>query len=300
MRAERHGSRERKGARAAWTTAAVTAALAMLAACSTQQAPSKPTVQTTKAFDAVFGKLPAIPLQAPAYATVVYFPSAADPGRFLPAPIFMTEAEKVEFLTVRTAVRGIDQEAFEKGIALPFPKGSDLLSFRREQGKAIVRLGGTFRAGSLSKEEADRAAAGLFLTARQFGEVTTLEISDAAGKTVFEGRPGDAETVDPGDPRALGVLAIRDAVGRPASALSLLFDRPVFIEEVAFYPPAGESPIGGKSYATGFGMSVEFHPDAGVTFDTKSAYRIRFKVRDGKGRTATGEVRWVPKDVVRI
>jgi germination protein M len=282
-----------------WTVGVPAILIAALAACTAPSVAPKPAVNTTKAFDAVYGDLPPIPLQGPAYATVVYFPAAKAPGRFLTAPIFTTEEGKVEFLTVRTAVRGIDQEAFGKGIALPFPKGSDLISFRREQGKALIRLGGTFRADRMSKKQGEIAAASLFLTVEQFGKVSSLEIADAEGRTVFDGRPEAARAVDPGNPRALGLLAIQEESQKPATALSVLFDRPVSVEEIAFFPSGGGSPFPGKSYATGFGMSVEFHPDPGIAFDTKAAYRIRFKVRDGKGRSAEGDLQWIPKEVVR-
>jgi germination protein M len=282
-----------------WPAAAMAIIFAVLAACSAPPPTAKPAVQTTRAFDAVYGELPPIPLQAPACATVVYFPAAKAPGRYLTAPIFTTEEGKAEFLTVRTAVRGIDQEEFARQVRLPFPKGSDLISFHLEYGKAMIRLGGTFRADLMSKKEGGIAAASLFLTAKQFGEVSSIEITDAGGKAVFDGRPSAAQAADPGDPRVLGLLAVREQKGKPPTALSVLFDRPVFVEEIAFFPPGGDSPFPGKSYATGFGMSVEFHPDPAVVFDTENASRIRFKVRDGKGRTAEGDLRWIPKEVVR-
>jgi predicted peroxiredoxin len=239
-------------------------------------------------------------LQSPAYATVVYFPSAKAPGRFITAPIFTTEEAKVEFLTVRTAVRGIDQEEFAKGIALPFPKGSDLISLGQEQGKAMIRLGGTIRTDSMSKKERENAAVCLSLTLEQFGKGASVDITDSRGEVVFSGVPAASQVADPGNPRVLGLLAVQEEKGRPATALSVLFDRPVVVEEIAFYPPHGDAPFPGKSYATGFGMSVEFHPDPGIPFGTKEAYRIRFKVRDGKGRTTVGEERWVPKEIVRL
>jgi hypothetical protein len=164
------GAQEREsggGAGAGRRIAALTALFALLAACSSPPPPAKPALRTTKAFDAVFGELPPIPLQAPAYASVVYFPAAKAPGRYLPAPIFTTEDGKEEFLTVRTAVRGVDQETFAKEVDLPFPKGTDLASYARRDGKAVVGLGGNLRAATMSKIEKERAAGSLFLTVEQ-------------------------------------------------------------------------------------------------------------------------------------
>jgi hypothetical protein len=272
---------------------------AVLAACSPAQPPAAATVRTTKAFDNVYGALPPIPVQAPAFASVVYFPAADGSGRYATAPIFTTDESRTAFLTMRTAVRGIDQAEFAKGIALPFPKGADLSGFSLEHGKATVFLGGTFRAGRMSKKEAERAAGGLFLTASQFGDVASLAIEDSAGKELYRGRPASAQALDPGNPRVLGLLAIRERSGEAASAMSLLFDRPVFVDEITFSPSHGVAPYGGKTYATGFGMSVEFHPGPGVTFDAKQPCRIGFKVRDGKGRKADGALERVPEQVVR-
>jgi germination protein M len=266
------------------------AALAVLVSCTSSPKPMKPFVHTTKAFDAVFGELPPMTVPGPCYATVVYFPSAKTPGKYLPVPIFSTEQGKEESLAVRTVIRGIDQEEFAKEVVFPFPKGADLLSLGYE---------GTFKAAALSQKEREIAARSVALTVAQFGKATAVDITDAEGKVDLIGRSGEAETADPGNPKALGLLAIREEEGKPATSLSLLFDRPVFVEEIAFFPPGGESPTPGKSYATGFGMSVEFHPDPGIFFEAKDAYRIRFKVRDGKGRTAAGEERWVPKEIVR-
>lgn len=284
---------------AMWRVAAALLAAATLAACSPPDAPRKPAVEVSKAFDDVFGALPLIPVEGPAFATVVYFPAADDSGNCVPAPIFLTDADKASFLTVRTAVRGIDQEEFARGVAMPYPKGTDLVSFRQGRGKATIRLGGTFRAGAVSKKEMLRAAGALALTVRQFGSVAALEIEDAAGEVVFSGTPPSARVADPGNPRVLGLLAIRDGERKPATALSVLFDRPVFVQEIGFFPPGGGSAYAGKSYATGFGMSVEFHPEPGITFPPGDAYRIRFNVRDGKGRTTQEELRRVPKEVVR-
>lgn len=83
--------------------------------------------------------------------------------------------------------------------------------------------------------------------------------------------------MDPGNPKALGLLAIREDKGKPATTLPLLFDRPVFAEGIAFFPPGGDSP----------------YPDA------KDSFRIRVSVRDGKGRKTIEDRQWIPKVVVR-
>ncbi|MGE5285559.1 MAG: GerMN domain-containing protein [Actinomycetota bacterium] len=276
------------------------AALAVLVSCTSSPKPMKPFVHTTKAFDAVFGELPPMTVPGPCYATVVYFPSAKTPGKYLPVPIFSTEQGKEETLAVRTVIRGIDQEEFAKEVVFPFPKGADLLSFGYEGARAMIRVGGTFKAAALSQKEREIAARSVALTVAQFGRATKVDITDAEGKVHLIGQSEGVETADPGNPKALGLLAIREDEGKPATTLSLLFDRPVFVDEIAFFPPGGDSPTPGKSYATGFGMSVELHPDPGIIFGAKDAYRIRFKVRDGKGRTTAGEERWVPKEIVRI
>ncbi|HEY5765132.1 MAG TPA: hypothetical protein VIS30_03800, partial [Candidatus Deferrimicrobiaceae bacterium] len=112
-------------------------------------------------------------------------------------------------------------------------------------------------------------------------------------------KAGGARTADPGPPILLGLLAIRERDAQPPAILSVLFDRPVFVEEISFYPPGGESPYPGKVYSTGFGMTAELHPAPAVSFDGSAKYRIRYSVRDGKGRKTSGDATWPPKVVTR-
>ncbi len=291
--------------RTAYTPRAIGLAAAALLVVMTMPASSSPSepekrpVRTTKAFDAEFGALPPMLAPASSYATVAYFPSAKAPGQYLPVPIFSAAPGKQEYLTVRTVVRGIDQEEFDREVALPFPKGSDLLSLVHEGGKTWVRVGGTFRAASLSAKDGQRAATSVALTVAQFGSVSPVDLTDARGTVHFAGRAAGARAVDPGSPRALGLLAVADTKGSAPTVLSVLFDRPVFVEEVSFYPQGAAAPYPGNAYSTAFGMSVEFRPDPKIAFDPKGRYRVRFTVRDGKGRKASEDRQWIPKEVVR-
>jgi hypothetical protein len=271
-------------------------AFAGLAGCTSSPAPEKPLVHTTNAFDAIFGGLPPMTVPGPCYGTVAYFLSLREPGKYRPVPIFSAERGKEEMLTVRTVIRGVDTDGLAEEVAFPFPRGSDLDSFAYEGGVAKIKLAGTFPGSGFS---GNRAAEALALTVAQFGKAAIVEMTDASGRVHYTGRADGVHAADVGPPRALGVLAIREEKNHPLSVLSVLFDRPVFIEDISFYPSGGKTAYSGKSYSTGFGMSVELHPDPKVEFDPDKAYRVRMAVRDGKGRRSNEERDWKPKAVTR-
>ena len=278
--------------------------LALPVSCSRTSPPQKPYLHTTKAFDALFGQLPDLPVPGPCHATVVYFPSAAAPGEFRPVPVFIVEQGKEERLAVRTAIRGIGTgegpaDAIRSEIQAPFPEGADLLSLEHDGGVARIRVGGAFRAADLPPARREIAAKALALTVAQFGASSAVDVTDREGGIHFGAKAEDAKTADPGPPIPLGVMAIREEDGRPPAVLSVLFDRPVFVEEISFHPPGGNSPYPGEVYSTGFGMTVELHPAPGVSFDGNSGYRVRFSVRDGRGRRNSGDAKWTPKVVTR-
>lgn len=284
--------------------AAGTVVLAASVSCSKPSPPPKPVLHSSKAFDALYGELPSLPLQATSFATVAYFPSALEPEKFRPVPIFSVEEGKEEMLVVRTVVRGIEGEGgpveeLVREIVHPFPPGSDLASLSYEGNVAKVAVGGKFRADSLSSAQREKAAKALALTVSQFGKAERVEVTDASGRIRFGAVAGEAEPVDIGPPKVLGLLAIREKKNDPPGILSVLFDRPVFVEDAAFYPPVGTGPYPGKTYSTGFGMALEFHPEPKASFAPGKEYRIRLAVRDGKGRRADVERTYVPKVVSR-
>ncbi len=290
----------RRRGRAIRAAAAVLAAAALIAGCARQSPPQKALVHTTKAFDAIFGALPPMSVPGPCYATVAYFPSAREPGKFTPAPIFSAEQGKEAWLSVRTVVRGIPGAgSFTASVAPPFPEGSDLDALSVEGGVARIRIAGPFRAADLAGDRREAAARALALTVAQFGKAREVEVTDVAGTARFRGTADGAAVVDVGPPQVLGVLAIKEKADRPATALSVLFDRPVFVDDIAFYAPGATGPVAGKIYATGFGMTAELHPDGPAPLNTRDAWRVKVKVRDGKGRGAVVDRTWVPREVTR-
>lgn len=279
-------------------TAAGLVALA-LASCTARPTPEKPLIHATKAFDALYGELPSMTVPGPCYATVVYFPSAEAPGRFAPVPIFSMEQGKEEKIAVRTAIRGVAAKGLRIGVTSPFPAGSELESITYVNGVATIRVGGAFRAAAFPAAQGERAAGALAMTVAQFGRGDSVDLTDPAGAVRFRARAVQAQALDPGTPRALGLLAIKELKDRPPEVLSLLFDRPVLVETADFFAPAGTAPLSGKVYSTGFGLAVELHPEPRIPLDPDAKYRVRFSVRDGKGRRAAGEREWVPQTVTR-
>lgn len=115
----------------------------------------------------------------------------------------------------------------------------------------------------------------------------------------FRAEAEEAAIVDIGPPRILGLLAVRETDGEEPKVLSVLFDRPVFVEEIGFRAPTANADIPGKAYSTGFGMTAELNPEPAVSFEGEKPYRVGFAVRDGKGRRAVGEAEWIPRVVTR-
>ncbi len=291
----------RKGIlRGAAAAAAALAAAGVLAGCARQSPPQKPLIHTTKAFDAIFGALPPMSVPGPCYATVAYFPSAAEPGKFLPVPIFSAEQGKETWLSVRTVIRGLpDAGGFAARIVPPFPAGSDLASLSAEGGVAKIAIAGSFRAADFPPDRRNAAARALALTVAQFGTAREVDVTDAAATAHFRGTADGAAVAEIGGPEVLGLLAIKEKSDRPATVLSVLFDRPVFVEDIAYFPPGGKDPVPGKIYATGFGMTAELHPDQAVSLNTRDAWRVKLKVKDGKGRKTIVDRTWIPREVTR-
>ena len=277
---------------------------AAFASCTKQSPPQKPVIRTTKAFDATFGDISSMPLPGPAYATIAYFPSSLEPNRFRPLPIISVDPGKEEALAVRTVIRGIEAgegpaDALQKEIVHPFPPGSELVSLSYDGGLAKVTVGGSFRAEGLSAAQKEKAAKALALTVSQFGKADKVEVADGKGAGRFGADARGAEVVDVGPPKVLGLMAIREEEAQPPVVLSVLFDRPVFVEEAVFYAPGGTRPGSGKVYSTAFGMTLEFHPEPKTSFDPGKEYRVRLSVRDGKGRKTSEDRNWRPKVVTR-
>ncbi len=201
---------------------------------------------------------------------------------------------------MRTVVRGFaDAGTFSAATAAAFPSGSDLASLSVEGGVAKIAIAGPFRAADLPAHRREAAARALALTVAQFGKAQEVEVTDTAGTARFRGTADEAAVADIGPPEVLGLLAVKEKTDRPATALAVLFDRPVVVEEIAFLPPGRNDPVPGTVYSAEFGMTAELRPDRAVSLDTRDAWRVRVTVRDGKGRRTLQDRSWTAREVTR-
>ena len=140
---------------------------------------------------------------------------------------------------VRTVIRGIDTvngpaDTLLKEIVFPFPSGSELVSLSYDGGLAKVTVGGSFRAEGLSSMQKEKAARALALTVSQFGKADGVEVTDESQTIRFGAVAKEAEAIDIGSPKVIGLMAIREGEGRPPSVLSVLFDRRITSYNVCY------------------------------------------------------------------
>lgn len=122
----------------------------------------------------------------------------------------------------------------------------------------MIRVGGTFKAA-------------------RFGKATSVDITDAEGKVHIIGRSEGGETTDPGNPKAPGLLAIREDKGETCND-GVVAVRPSRLRGRDRLLPSGRRfAVPGRE---------RFVPDPGL-------------VRDGKGRKTIEDRQWIPKVVVR-
>ncbi len=267
----------------------------MAAGCSRQSDPKEPPIRTTNAYAEIFGDPPRVEAAGPCFAAVAYFPSGREPGKIRPVPIFSTDRGEEERFAVRTVIRGIRApKEFPIGITPPFPEGCDLESLAVGDGVAKIVVSGSFRAAGFDPGRGKEAARALARTIAQFGRAREVDVSDMEGTAHFRGSADEGAVEDVGPPAILGLVAAREKPAGRISSLSVLFDRPVTVEEIAFFPHGGKEPAAGKVYATGFGMIAEFRPDGPSALAAAGPWRIRASVRDGKGRPTVQDRSWTP------
>lgn len=266
--------------------------VAVLAACNASerkpaQAEKPGSVKATKAFVKEFGPAPAVE-KGTAYAFVIYFPSAKQPGKVLPFPFFSFDEASLKKVALAKLIGGLgDQKSYRGEIAQPFPAGTRLLELQ-ESGASVTAV--------FSKELADaRSDQGLInavvLTLKQFEgvEKAALQVEGAPEGMDKQAQKADESAVLPlAPPRLLSVTGMKEKGAATVEEVDAFFDRPVQIKELRLLDADGK-PFEGEIYHSVFDMAGVLKPKNPAKFSAGMPVQVRWSVTDKLGRNSSGQ-----------
>lgn len=248
---------------------------------ASQSEPGK--VVTTAAYEKHFGAAPPLDKNT-AYAFVIYFPSAKEPGKVVPFPFFSFDRESLKKVATDRLLVGMDVGSY-KGAFQPVPPGTRLISINDEQGKVTA---------TFSKElEAAKPAVmtAIALTLKQFEGVKDVRLHIEGKETPLPVSASESAVLDLSAPRLLTVIAMRDKGEKDVEEVSGFFDRPVDVKELTILSEKGE-PFPGEIYHSAFDMSAVLKPKDPAVFKEGVPVRVRWKVVDKLGREGEGDSVW--------
>ncbi|GFE58908.1 GerMN domain-containing protein [Geobacter sp. AOG1] len=266
-------------------------AVAGMAGCKTKEtsspAPGSGKVIATAAYEKYFGGAPSVD-KGTAYAFVIYFPSAREPGKVVPFPFFTFDEGSIKKVAIERLLAGMDIGSYQ-GEFVPFPGGIRLMAISEEQGTVIVNF-------SKELEMADATAAhALALTLRQFKGVKDIRIQVIGKESTLNTlvkNVDDRAVRQPSPPRLLSVTAMRGKGAKEIEDVNAFFDRPVEVKELKLLAKDGQ-PFAGDLYHSVFDMAAVLKPKDPLQFREHMPIRVRWKVVDKLGRLAEGDNVWL-------
>lgn len=245
------------------------------------------TVTATPDFVKHFGPAPLVE-KGTAYAFVIYFPSAKEPGRVLPFPFFSFDEASLQKVALSKLVSGMGELKSYKGeIAQPFPAGARVIDVTRKGGNVTA----TFSKELAGARQDQGAVNAIIFTLSQFEGVDAVRIlvegvPDSLDKDAK--KADDSAIVQLGSPRLLSVTAMREKGAEEVEEVDVYFDRPVQIKELRISGADGK-PFDGDIYQSVFDMAGVLKPKDAAGFEAGMPVRVRWHVTDKLGRTSSGE-----------
>lgn len=268
-------------------------ALPFLAGCQPSEPPpaAKPArVSATGAFERAFGPAPTTD-KGTCFAFVIYFPSAKTPGKFTPFPFFSFDEGSLKKVALERMIGGMDESSYRGEFLRLFPAGSRLLSVSEERGTVSVDYSGEVGQLALDPVKIALLKSGVALTLAQFPGVNKVRILSQGKELVPElalkEQPA-AALAEPGEPRLLTVIAMKESAAEPVKEVDALFDRPVEIKEFQFRTDSGKV-IAGDVFHSMFDMAAVLKPKYPGQLKNLSTLRVRYRVVDKLGRAAAGD-----------
>jgi len=245
-------------------------------------------VSATGAYEKYFGAAPTVD-RGTAYAFVIYFPSAKEPGKVVPFPFFTFDEGSIKKVAIERLLGGMDAGSYS-GDFISLPTGTRLLATDHDQETVTVNFSQEF--GKSAEAGGARAIA---MTLRQFKDVKTVRLQVEGKETplsVIAKNADDTAVQQPSPPRLLSVSAMRDKGGKEIEELNAFFDRPVEVKELKMLSKDGQE-LAGDLYHSVFDMAGVLKPKDPSIFKERMPIKVRWRVVDKLGRHAEGDNVWL-------
>lgn len=267
--------------------------IAALGACTPtdRQAPAKQgAVIATKDFQRHFGPAPKVDTGT-AYAFVIYFPAAKDPGKVIPFPFFSFDEASLKRVALVRLIGGMgDISSYQGEISQPFPAGTRVLDVSQSNGLVSAGFSKELAGGKPDPLSEPALTNAIVLTLKQFEGVEQVAIRiEGVQSTLDKARKADESAVlELPAPRLLSVTAMRDKGASEVEEVDAFFDRPVQIKELVMSGADGK-PFQGDTYQSVFDMAAVLKPKDPAQFKAGMPVKVRWSVTDNLGRSASGE-----------
>ena len=258
-----------------------------LLACTTENnnegAKSVPKVTASQVYQDLYGQPPTV-RAGQAQALVGYLPNESGKA-LITFPLFMIgEDERLESMVHQLLSMTASSDFMPNGV-LPFPEGVELLKIKQEKGALHITL-----SSPVDDFSTTAYPAALSHSLTQFTSVDTLilelteEGQPEAVPVSIEQRP----VKSPSKPEILFAAAADWRVDGSPEELSIYFDRPIQVEQFSLSLKNGTA-IPGDYYTSAFDMAVVVHPESGSTLTEGTELRVKWKIVDAKGRSASND-----------
>lgn len=192
----------------------------------------------------------------------------------------------------------------------PFPAGAHLLGISDKEGIISVNFSKDLLKGQADAMDEMAWLDALALTVSQFKGVRGIQVriegreqAIVEGKEVadFLGHGGlkrqplavdESRVMEPGPPRLLNVMAVKEKGVKEIEEVNAFFDRPVNVAEFQMTDNKGNSFEGGM-YHSVFDMAAVLKPKDPGVFKEQMPIKVRWKITDKLGRGSEGENVWL-------
>lgn len=259
--------------------------------CSKKESqPSQVTrVSVTKAYEKYFGPAPTTD-KGTCFAFVIYFPSAKNPGKVVPFPFFTFDEGSIKKVAVERLLSGMDLPAYRGEFLLPFHSNTRLLGLTEDKGSVTLNFNKDFVNIKGDRTSEKGVLNALALTLSQFTGIREVHVSVEGKKEALTHNPltvDESAVIEPGPPRLLEIVGLRDKGTKMIEGVHVYFDRPVDIMDLSLADQNGKQ-FSGKIFHSVFDMAAVLKPKDPSHFKDGMPIMVRWKVADKKGRSAEG------------